>query len=70
MKVGGFMIVVESDCCDCDLPCIGTACKYYQITRYLCDKCQEETTLYEFDGRQLCVDCLCNELVIVEGSAY
>ena len=60
--------ITESDCCDCGLPCMGRACKYYEVTRYYCDQCGEEGRLYEFEGRELCIDCIAKELPIVEGS--
>lgn len=60
--------ITESECQDCGLPCIGRACKYYEVTRYYCDRCGAEETLYELDGFELCIDCIKKELPIVEGS--
>jgi len=60
--------ITESDCVDCGLPCIGRACRYYEVTRYYCDNCKDETKLYEFDGQELCVDCIIKQLPAVEGS--
>lgn len=61
------MIRVESDCCDCGLPCIKSSCKYYEIIRYICDDCDDDVNeLYYFDGKQLCVDCIVNKLERVE----
>ena len=60
--------VTESECVDCGLHCQGRACKYYEVTSYYCDRCKEETTLYEFDCEELCIDCIKKELIIVEGS--
>ena len=60
--------ITETECVDCGLPCIGNACRHYQVTRYYCDKCNDETTLYEFEGFELCIDCIKKELTIVEGS--
>ena len=62
------MIVVESECVNCGLPCIGHSCRYYSVARYLCDKCESEETLYEFDGQELCLDCIAKKLTVVEGS--
>jgi hypothetical protein len=60
------MIVIESDCCDCGLPCIYEACKNYQAVRYICDRCQDETTLYVWGNEQLCFECILEELERVE----
>lgn len=61
------MIVAESDCCDCGLPCIGTSCKYFKIVRFICDDCKDEVNeLYHFDNEELCVDCIVNRLERVE----
>lgn len=60
------MIVVESDCVDCGLPCKHTACPHYQVVRYICDRCQDETTLYVWGNEQLCFECILEELERVE----
>ena len=56
------MIVIESDCCDCGLPCMYEACRFYKVVRYYCDKCGEEDTIYNFNGEQLCCDCILEQL--------
>ena len=48
----------ESECVGCELPCIGRGCPYYEVTRFYCDECGGETTLYHFDGRELCIECV------------
>ena len=58
----------ESECRDCDLPCVRSSCKYYEVTRYYCDDCTAEGMLYEFDGLELCIDCVEKRLCVVEGS--
>lgn len=60
--------IIENGCVGCQLPCIGTACRHYRITRYLCDECEDETTLYDYDGRELCIDCIADTLDKIEGS--
>ena len=62
------MKITESECVDCGQPCMKQACKYYEVTRYYCDRCNEEAALYEFEGLQLCIDCIRKELSIIEGS--
>lgn len=48
----------ENDCVDCGLPCIGYYCPYRNVTHFYCDDCGEEEQLYEFDGEELCIDCI------------
>ena len=63
------MIIFEDECCNCateSYPCMGDSCPNKRVPHYICDKCDEEDTLYEFEGRQLCSNCLLNELEIVE----
>ena len=63
------MKYIDSDCVNCDLPCIYHACPHYEVTRYVCDSCKEEdVALYEFDGQELCIECIKKQLVIVDGS--
>lgn len=53
------MIKVESDCCDCGLPCLYESCPHYKVTRYYCDGCgEEQDVLYWWDEEQLCLDCI------------
>ncbi len=58
----------ENECVDCGLPCLGSRCPYQNVTRYYCDKCGEENTLYYFEGEELCIDCIENSLEKVEGT--
>ena len=60
------MVQYENECVDCGLPCIGDACPYRKVPHYYCDKCDEEETLYYFDGRELCINCIINTLEKVE----
>lgn len=63
------MTYIDSDCVNCDLPCIYNACPYYEVTRYQCDDCGEmDITLYEFDGDELCIECVKKRLRVVDGS--
>lgn len=53
------MVRIESDCCDCGLPCLYGACPHYKVVRYICDCCEEEVgDLYYFDGQELCLYCI------------
>lgn len=62
------MRTVENECVSCGLPCLGDGCPYRNVTRFYCDKCGEETALYHYDGKELCIDCIEFDLEKVEGS--
>ena len=62
------MRMIENECVDCGFPCIESACRYYAVTRYYCDECGNEDVLYEFEDRELCLDCIKEQLVVVDGS--
>ena len=56
------MIRIESNCCDCGLPCLHAACSHYEYIIYECDDCGEENKLYWLDGKQLCIGCIAEHL--------
>jgi hypothetical protein len=56
----------ESECVGCGLPCIGCGCPHYEVTRFFCDECGDETTLFHYDGRELCIKCVEDLLEKVE----
>ena len=62
------MKITSSECQDCGQPCLRKSCRYYEVTRYYCDKCMSEEVLYDWDGMELCLDCIKKELDIVDGS--
>lgn len=65
------MIKVENECCDCataSYPCLGDACHLRHVEHFYCDDCGDETTLYDFDGEQLCIYCIEKRLEVIEGS--
>jgi Zn finger protein HypA/HybF involved in hydrogenase expression len=35
---------------------------------FYCDECREQATLYEYNGKELCAECLLKNFDIVEGS--
>ena len=59
---------IENECVQCQLPCVGDACKYKNVIRFYCDRCHEETMLYHYEDEELCGDCLLKEFEVVEGS--
>ena len=66
------MKCVENDCVGCPsgMPCLGSSCPYMNVTHFYCDECKDEAPLYEYDGEELCIECIKNRLSHVEGSAY
>lgn len=62
------MKIIENDCVMCGLPCLGSSCPHRNVTRFYCDECGEETTLYHYDGEELCLDCIKKRIEKVEGS--
>lgn len=50
---------IENQCVNCGLPCIGSACRYWNVEVHYCDKCDDELSeIYEVDSEELCEDCL------------
>ena len=60
------MVKYEDECLHCDTFCIGDGCPNRRVPHCYCDRCGEEEKLYEFDGMQLCSDCVLSELEEVE----
>lgn len=66
------MIYIANECCDCateNYPCTGSLCPLTKIKHYVCDKCGDELLsgeLYYFDGEELCINCIVEELEVVE----
>lgn len=63
-------IEIANDCVMCPDYCRHCGRdKDYKIVHLTCDKCGEEFhTLYEYDGQELCEDCLLEEFeLITEG---
>lgn len=62
---------ITNECCDCaspSYPCRGASCPNRNVTRYYCDRCGSESELYDYDGEELCQDCLLEEFPRIEGS--
>lgn len=61
------MIKYENECVGCppEMGCMGSSCPNRNVPRFYCDKCKEEEELYEFDGEQLCIECIKERLVKV-----
>lgn len=52
------MVKIENDCVECDLHCLGDACPLRNSKHYYCDDCGDEAEIYDYNGEELCVDCL------------
>lgn len=63
------MVKIENDCVGpCPQGCMGSGCPYRNARHYYCDECGDEVgaeELREYDGRQLCSDCLLDEFPVV-----
>lgn len=60
-------VFYEDNCVGCPQGCISCGRKHQLV--FECDGCGEQgSTLYEFDGEQLCAECVLDRLAIVEGS--
>lgn len=60
----------ECVCCAPEIGCFGNSCPYQNVTRFYCDRCEEETKLYDYYGEEICADCLLKEFEVVEGSDW
>lgn len=70
MEVGEILICVENECVGCppEIGCLGDSCPYKNVKRFYCDDCKEEEPLYEYEGQELCLECIEKRLTPVEGS--
>lgn len=60
------MVRYENDCVDCGIAC-SQSCRLKSVPHFYCDNCKDEADeLYEFDGYQLCPECVLKGLKKVE----
>lgn len=62
---------VENECVSCvdiGLHCLGMSCPNRYSVRFYCDRCGYEKKLYHYEGKELCAECILEELDVVEGS--
>lgn len=52
------MTKIENDCVDCGQHCVGSSCPYVNVPHHYCDRCGEEAPLYDYDGEELCGECV------------
>ena len=62
------MKTVENECVDCGLPCLGDICPNRNVEHFYCDSCGDETTLFHYEGEELCIGCIEKRLDVVDGS--
>ena len=63
------MIRYEDQCVGCppEMGCLGSSCPNRDVPVTVCDDCGDENvSLYEFDGEQLCIYCIEKRLDKVE----
>ena len=66
------MKIIENECVNCpqEMGCLDVSCPYKNVTRYYCDICGCEETLYFYDGEEICKYCLLKNFDIIEGSDW
>lgn len=52
------MKIKVDNCVDCGKPCILFCPLRDDSYEYVCDECGNETQLYEYEDRELCIDCI------------
>ena len=59
---------IENECVGCppELGCKGSSCPNRNVTRFYCDECRQEETLYYYSGEELCLDCIAGRLETVK----
>ena len=55
------MVTYENECvgCPAELGCLGSDCPNRNVPHFYCDECKEDVeTLYYYDGKELCLECI------------
>lgn len=65
------MIKFENECVMCppEMGCLRDSCPNMHVPHFYCDDCGDEVRpgeLFEFDGEELCIDCIKKRLDVVE----
>lgn len=64
------MVREKNNCCGCatpTYPCLGDSCPLRHTKALICDECKSEVNrLYEYEGRQLCEECLLKQFTTIE----
>lgn len=57
------MKIKVNNCVDCGKPCMLFCPLRDNSYEYRCDECGAEAKLYKWDGRELCIECIKEELI-------
>lgn len=52
------MKIKVNNCCDCGLPCMLFCPLRDDSYIWECDECGDETQLYEYNDKELCLSCI------------
>ena len=52
------MKIKVNNCVNCGLPCMLFCPLRDDSYEWVCDECGEPTQLYDYDGQELCLDCI------------
>ncbi len=58
----------RDECAGCppEKGCLGSSCPYSSVEYLICDECGDEFEfLYDYDGEELCQDCLLNRFKLI-----
>lgn len=56
------MKIKVNNCCDCGKPCMLFCPLRDDSYEWHCDDCGDETQLFDYDGMELCIDCIASRL--------
>lgn len=62
------MVMYRNECCGCAVPgypCLGDLCSLRRVPYWACDDCgalSDDVDIYDFDGKDLCLDCVADRL--------
>ena len=59
------MIKYKDECIGCppEKGCLGNSCPNIHIPYHICDDCgEEDESIYEYEGQELCLSCLLDKL--------
>ena len=61
---------IENECIGCTsigMHCMGSTCPNRNVLHLYCDECGDECDLYEYDGEELCIECIEKRLPKIKG---
>ena len=63
---------VENNCVNCppEMGCLGMSCPCRNVVYFYCDRCGNDTTLYHYNGEEICGNCLLSEFEVVTDDDY